>query len=91
MIDVVEHIVSGKKLDFAMANVQRCLAENSRFMVTPVVEKGRQSLFYVRFWTVEDIKWRLSECLVGEPIPFRNSNLLIARKPAKPVTKIGVN
>jgi SAM-dependent methyltransferase len=91
MIDVIEHIVSDEKLDFAMINVQHCLAENSRFMVAPVVDKGRQSLFYVRFWTVEDIKNRLSACLVSEPIPFRNSSLLIARKPSKRITKIGIN
>ena len=83
MIDVIEHIVSEEKLDFAMNNVQRCLADNGKFMVAPVAAQGRHSLFYVRFWTVEDIKKRLSACLFGEPKPFRDDSLLIARKPPR--------
>jgi hypothetical protein len=81
MIDAIEHIVSEEKLDFAMDNVQRCLADNGRFMVVPVATRGRRSLFYVKFWTVEDIKRRLSACLFGEPKPFRDDGLLMARKP----------
>lgn len=80
MIDVIEHIVNEEKLDFAMSSVQRCLADNGRFMVAPVAAQGRHSLFYVRFWTVEDIKRRLSACMFGEPKPFRDDSLLIARK-----------
>lgn len=80
MIDVIEHIVNEEKLAFAMSNVQRCLADNGRSMVASVAAQGRHSLFYVRFWTVEDIKRRLSACMFGEPKPFRDGSLLIARK-----------
>lgn len=80
MIDVIEHIVGDDKLNFAMANVQRCLASNGRFLVAPVAEKGKRSLFYVRFWSAEDIRRRLPGCLFGEPVPFRYSHLLVARK-----------
>jgi len=90
MIDVIEHIVSEKKLDFALSNVQRCLAGNSRFLVAPVVEQGGRSLFYVRFWTVGDIKLRLSECRLDKPRPFRDSHLLIARKDPEPTGKSGL-
>lgn len=82
MIDVIEHIVGEAKLDFAMSNVQRCLAENGCFLVAPVAAQGRRSLFYVRFWSVEDIRRRLPGCLSGAPIPFRYSHLLVARKPS---------
>jgi SAM-dependent methyltransferase len=80
MIDVIEHIVSEKNLAFALGNLERCLVRNGRLIVSPVVEKGRQSLFYVRFWTVEDIKKRLLASMVSESIPFRDSKLLIAKK-----------
>lgn len=82
MIDVIEHIVDEAKLGFAMNSVQRCLAENGRFLVTPVADQGRHSLFYVRFWSVEDIKRRLPGCLFGVPITFRYSRLLVAKKPS---------
>src|SRR3989338_6704681 len=91
MIDVIEHIVSEEKLDFAMSNVQRCLAGNSRFLVAPVVDQGGRSLFYVRFWTVEDIKGRVSECRLDEPRPFRDSRLLIARRGPASITKSGLH
>lgn len=83
MIDVIEHIVTEEKLDFAMSNVQRCLAGNGKFMVAPVVAQRRHSLFYVRFWTVDDIKNRLSACLFGEPKPFRDDSLLIVTRSPK--------
>lgn len=82
MIDVIEHIVGEAKLDFAMSNVLRCLVESGCFMVAPVADQGKRSLFYVRFWSVEDVKQRLPGCLFGEPAAFRYSHLLVARKPS---------
>ncbi|TCV79099.1 methyltransferase family protein [Sulfurirhabdus autotrophica] len=80
MIDVIEHIVGEEKLDFAMANVQRCLAENGRFLVAPIVDHGKSSLFYVRFWSAEDVRSRLSRCVCSNLTPFRYSHLLVAKK-----------
>lgn len=91
MIDVIEHIVGEEKLDFAMANVQCCLAENGRLLVAPVADRGRRSLFYVRFWSIDDIKRRLSGCLFGKPISFRYSHLLLTRKPPKQMAKPGTH
>jgi len=91
MIDVIEHIVGEEKLDFAMTNVQRCLAGNGRFLVAPVASQGKRSLFYVRFWSAQDIRRRLPGCLFGEPIPFRYSHLLVASKPSVPTTKPGAH
>ncbi|BCB28359.1 hypothetical protein SKTS_32450 [Sulfurimicrobium lacus] len=91
MIDVIEHIVGEEKLNFAIANVQNCLAENGRFLVAPVANQGKRSLFYVRFWSIEDIKRKLTNCLFGKPIPFRYSHLLVARKPPKPMDKTGAH
>lgn len=90
MIDVIEHIVSEEKLYFAMGNVQRCLAESGCFLVAPVVEKARHSMFHVRFWTLADIAGRLSECVVGATLPCPNSRLVIARKQPAPITRIEV-
>jgi SAM-dependent methyltransferase len=91
MIDVIEHIVLEEKLDFAMSNIQRCLAKNGRFFVAPVLKHGRRSMFHVRFWTVGDIMSRLSQCSVSDPVLFRGSNLLIVKKPIRPTDAIGTN
>lgn len=80
MIDVIEHIVGNQALEQAMSNVQTALDDDGLFLLAPIVEKGKRSLFYVRFWTQQDIKMRLPDCHFHEPIPFRYSHLLVAKK-----------
>lgn len=86
IIDLIEHIVSEEKLDFAVSNVQCCLADNGTFMVAPVAAQGRYSLFQMGFRAVDDIKRRLSACLFGKLRPFGENSLLIATKSLKQVS-----
>lgn len=83
MIDVIEHIVGDPELDHALANVAGALADTGLFLLAPVSDKGKRSLFYVRFWTTSEINKRLPGYAYRPSIPFRYSQLLALRKPAK--------
>jgi SAM-dependent methyltransferase len=80
MIDVVQHIVDDAKLDFAMNNVKGCLAENGLFILSGIIGKSKRHLFYVRSWSLEDIRSRFAGHEVSDPIPFRDNNLVLIRK-----------
>ncbi|HER00347.1 MAG TPA: class I SAM-dependent methyltransferase [candidate division Zixibacteria bacterium] len=80
MIEVLEHIVNDDKLDFAMENVKRCLKENGVFLISSIWEKGRKHMFYVRKWTLDEIRKRFRDYHFSEPIPFRGSYMVAIRK-----------
>ena len=80
MIDVIEHIVKESKLSFAMENVKKCLLDNGVFIVSPIMDVSRRHLFYVRSWSLEDIKRRFPGHIFRELVPFRNNHILIIRK-----------
>ncbi len=81
MIDVIQHIVTEERLSYAMDNVKRCLAPKGVFMVAPVRNVSRKHLFYVRSWSLDDMKKRFPGYTFDELIPFRSGYMLIVRKP----------
>jgi SAM-dependent methyltransferase len=84
MIDVVEHIVEERKLDFAMRNVDRCLVPGGVFVVAlPAPGDWPRRLFYMRRWRESDISGRLPGYAVGQSRPFRDGHILVLRKPAR--------
>jgi 2-polyprenyl-3-methyl-5-hydroxy-6-metoxy-1,4-benzoquinol methylase len=80
MIEVLEHIVNDDKLSFAMENVKNCLAENGVFIISSIWKKGKKHMFYVRRWTLDEIKQRFEGYIFSEPTPFRSANIIIIRK-----------
>ena len=80
MIDVIEHITHRANLHAAFENVKNHLADGGVFMVAPVAEKGKRSLFYVRFWSLEDIVSNFAGFDVREPVSFRYNRILPIRK-----------
>lgn len=80
MIDVIEHIVNEAKLSFAMENVKKCLSDNGIFIIAPILNTNKRHLFYLRSWSLEDIKRRFSGYVFEELISFRNSHILIIRR-----------
>jgi len=80
MIEVLEHIVSDEKLDFAMENVKRCLADDGVFLISSLWPSGGRHMFYVRKWTVGALRSRFAEYHFGEPIPFRGSLMTTIRR-----------
>ena len=83
MIDVIQHIVNKDKLTSALDNIKNCLSDNGIFMVSPIKKKSKRHLFYVRWWSLEDIKRQVNGYILKEMRPFRNDNILVVRKPLK--------
>jgi SAM-dependent methyltransferase len=76
MIDVAEHIIADEAMDRAMDNVKRVLAPGGIFFVGPVMRRGKRHLFYVRFWSSEEIRSRLSDSEQLMSVPFPAGALL---------------
>jgi SAM-dependent methyltransferase len=81
MIDVTEHIVDRAALEDAFANVGRALAPGGYFIVGPQFDQSRRHLFYVHFWSVEDVRSMFGEWREVAQSNFRNGTLLGFRKP----------
>ena len=81
MIDVAEHIVGDELMNAAMANVRRVLAPGKLFVIGPLIDQGRRHLFYVRFWSVDEIRNRFPEYEESSPAAFRNGQLFAFRRP----------
>lgn len=79
MIDVIEHIVTDEKLTAAMESIKKCLSPTGVFLIAPVVLQRKKKLFYVNFWSVDDIKSRFVDFVFGELVEFRNGYLLTVR------------
>ena len=81
MIDVIQHIVTEERLSVAMENVRNCLSGNGLFIVSPIERSSRRYFFYLRSWSMEDLKQRFPGYLFSEQVPFRDSHLLRIRRP----------
>jgi SAM-dependent methyltransferase len=80
MIEVLEHIVNDNKLSFAMENVKNCLTDDGVFIISSIWDKGKKHMFYVRRWTLDEIKQRFEGYTFSEPLPFRSANIITIRK-----------
>jgi len=80
MIEVLEHIVNDDKLTFATENIKTCLADNGTFIISSIWEKGKKHMFYVRRWTLEEIRQRFEGYAFGELVPFRSANMVTIRR-----------
>ena len=80
MIDVIEHIVEKAKFQFALKNIQTALAPSGKFYLSPVGDKSGRHLYYVYFWSLEEITSAMEGCRVNSRIPFRFSQLLTIAK-----------
>jgi 2-polyprenyl-3-methyl-5-hydroxy-6-metoxy-1,4-benzoquinol methylase len=56
MIDVIEHIVTQDKFISAMQNIKKCMTDKSVFIISPLVDRGKKLLFYLRMWTIQDVQ-----------------------------------
>lgn len=81
MIDVIEHIVEESKLTSAMENIKNYLSNKGIFMVSAVTNRSKKDLFYVRSWSLEDIKKRFPSYIFRNLVPFRDANMLVIKKP----------
>lgn len=81
MIDVVEHIVEPASLDVAMTAVRGCLKRTGLLVLAlPLKAAGSKSLFYLRFWSLDDITQRFADHEIRRPLPFRDGHLIAIRQ-----------
>jgi SAM-dependent methyltransferase len=80
MIDVVEHIVKRSKLAHAMMNVKKCLSADGVFIISGVRDVSGRRLFYVRSWSVDDIRGEFSGYSTGDPVEFRDAKMFSIRR-----------
>lgn len=80
MIDVIEHIVNEVKFSCAMENIKNCLSERGMFIIAPIMRVSKKRLFYIRLWSLQDIKQKFSGYIFGELLPFRNNHIFTIRK-----------
>jgi len=76
MVDVAHHIVADEAMDRAMDNVKRVLAPGGIFFVGPVMARKKRHLFYVRFWSAQEIRSRVGDFDHFVTVPFRAGALL---------------
>jgi SAM-dependent methyltransferase len=81
MIDVTEHIVTRDALEAAFSNVRRGLTPGGSFIVGPQFDQSRRHLFYVHFWSVEDVESMFGDGTEVARQEFRNGSLLVFKKP----------
>jgi SAM-dependent methyltransferase len=82
MIYVVIHIMDKEKLARAMGHVRQCLSAGGRFLIGPLAGKSERKFFYLRSWSVDDIREQFPGYLFGEPVPFQEGYALVIRKPS---------
>ncbi|MEO0095522.1 MAG: class I SAM-dependent methyltransferase [candidate division WOR-3 bacterium] len=80
MINVTEHIVNPQKLSIAMRNVDKCLVDEGIFIVGAIMRESKRHLFYVRYWSIDDIKKRLPEYELLALEPFQNGYICAFKK-----------
>ncbi len=82
LIDVIQHIVNDEKCRFALENIRDSLSSGGIFLIGPLAPRNSKLLFYVRSWTIEDLKKVFTEdkFKISGPIDFRNGTLYSIRK-----------
>lgn len=80
MLDVIQNIVTEERFAFAMRNVKDVLADGGVFVVAPIMPESRKHLYYMRFWSREDMQRNFPGYRLGEMIPFRNDHIVAIRK-----------
>jgi 2-polyprenyl-3-methyl-5-hydroxy-6-metoxy-1,4-benzoquinol methylase len=80
MIDVIQHIVNNSKFAFALRNIDNSLVSNGILVLSPITDKNRKRFFYLRTWSLGDIKKVLPYYNYDEIVEFKYSNIALLRK-----------
>jgi SAM-dependent methyltransferase len=81
MIDVFEHIVTATAARNAARNLMGALVPGGLLVLGPIMRRSRRHLFYVRFWSMEELRKMFSDLLPLEPVRFRDGFLMAFRHP----------
>jgi 2-polyprenyl-3-methyl-5-hydroxy-6-metoxy-1,4-benzoquinol methylase len=75
IIDVIEHIVDPTALAAALGGLAALLAPGGRLLIAPLMGESRRHLFYVHFWSREDVLACVPQLRLEECTPFRQGEL----------------
>lgn len=85
VIDVIEHIVDRNALAAALAGLGSLLTEQGRLVVAPLMESSQKHLFYVHFWSQQDVLGCVPELRLEAITPFRQGQLAALRRPLEQI------
>ena len=75
IIDVIEHIVERQALAAGLGGLAGLLAPGGRLLIAPLMEASRRHLFYVHFWSQEDVLACAPGLRLEASTPFRQGRL----------------
>jgi SAM-dependent methyltransferase len=81
MIDVTEHIVTADGLRAAIGHIKDATAPGGTVVIGPQFEKGARHLYYVHFWSVDDIASQFHDWRPVFREDYRGGKLLGFQKP----------
>ena len=79
MIDVIQHIVNEAKFNNAMANIKEALNKDGIFILSPITQKSKKHLFYIRWRNLTDIKKRFPYYPIPQIVKFRGDYLAVIK------------
>lgn len=81
IIDVIEHIVERQALAAALSGLGALLAPHGRLLLAPLMEASQRHLFYVHFWSEQDVAGCTPGLQVEAAAPFRQGRLVALYSP----------
>lgn len=81
MIDVAEHIVETDAFDRCVSNLCAAVAPGGTLLIGPMLDRSAKHLFYVRFWSADDVLQRVKDLEHTGSVPFRNGVLMAFHRP----------
>lgn len=85
IIDVIEHIVEQRALAAALGGLAALLKPGGRLLVAPLMESSQRHLFYVHFWSQEDVCACVPSLHLEAVTPFRQGQLAAFVRPPSAV------
>lgn len=80
LIDVLFHIVEPARFQRCLETLRGALRPGGVLLVGALDEQPRRGVFYVRFWSADDVRAALSDLVALEPVPYREGWLLRFRR-----------
>lgn len=84
-LDLLEHVVDRTRLRAALANLSAAVsAQGLLLLALPLASGSPRPFFYLRWWSLEEIREGLTGFRVGDPVPWRDGSLLVVRRGGDP-------
>jgi SAM-dependent methyltransferase len=81
LLYVIGHFMDEERLSRAIGHVRQCLADRGLIIVGPIQSASQRQFFYLRSWSLEDVKRRFDGYHIRPPVPFGEGIAVAIRKP----------